>query len=166
MQIISILLVALYVGAAIWKERELPESISAMVYLLPKQKQWIWIVWIWAATFTMTPALFEAMPDKWQMLAHGFATSMLFTGAMPLIRHEKNKGHYAFAISAGIFSQFCVLVLCHAWMLLWSVLSVLVLLAKDGSLPKWLHGKGVIIIEFVCYITLMGAIFTYLLKTY
>ena len=45
--IISILLVTLYVGAAIWKERELPESISAMVYLLPEGgAQWLWSLWM------------------------------------------------------------------------------------------------------------------------
>ena len=85
--VISILLVASYVGAATWSEKELPDSISAMVYLLPEKGRWLWIVWIWAATFTLTPILFEVMPDNWQALAHGFATSMLFVGACHFSGH-------------------------------------------------------------------------------
>ena len=163
--VISILLVASYVGAATWSEKELPDSISAMVYLLPEKGRWLWIVWIWAATFTLTPILFEVMPDNWQALAHGFATSMLFVGAMPLVRHEANKGHYALAISAGIFSQLCVLIINHVWMLTWSVLAVISIFTKSsGEFPKWLTSKGVTIIEIVCYVNLVGAIITHLLK--
>jgi len=45
--IISVLLVVLYVGAAIWRFRALPDSISAMVYALPDGGwRWLWSAWL------------------------------------------------------------------------------------------------------------------------
>ncbi len=163
--VISILLVALYAGAAIWKKKELPESISSMVYLLPDKGRWVWTIWIWGSTLTLAPVLFEIMPENWQVLAYGFATSMMFVGAMPLVRQEENKAHNAFAVAAGIFSQLCVLLIYNAWVLLWCVLAINVLFIKDnGDFSKWLRKKGLFIVEHLCWFTLIGAIATRLIK--
>ena len=164
--IVSILLVALYVGAAIWKERELPDSISSLVYLLPDGKwRWLWTVWIWAATYTLTPALFELMPESLGAVAHAFATSMLFTGAMPLVKRESNRTHNILAISAGVFSQMCVVIICPWWLLLWTLMVILFLLAmKENGLPQWINQKGLFVTEIVCWLALFGALFTHILK--
>ena len=41
MTLISVLLVVSVVGTAIWKEKALPDSISALVYALPSKWQWV-----------------------------------------------------------------------------------------------------------------------------
>ena len=47
MLLISISLVVLYVGTTIWIKKELPDSISAMVYDLPEGGwRWLWTVWL------------------------------------------------------------------------------------------------------------------------
>ena len=44
--IISVLLSVLGIGLATWNNKELPESMSALVYDLPKRQQWLWTLWI------------------------------------------------------------------------------------------------------------------------
>lgn len=46
MLIFSILLVTLYLGMAIWRHRELPETISDMVWWHPKKEQWVLSAWL------------------------------------------------------------------------------------------------------------------------
>lgn len=162
--VISILLVALYVGAAIWNEKELPDSISSMVYLLPDSGRWIWTCWIWLSTLTLTPVLFDVVPCNWQAIAYGFAASMMFVGAMPIVRHESNKAHNAFAISAGVFSQLCMLLIYQAWALLWCVMAVVAIFIKESDYSKWLRKKGLCIVEILCWITLIGATVTRIIK--
>ena len=161
LMIVSILLVVSYVGITIWKRRELPESVSAMVYNLPKPWQWLWIVWLWASTYTLTPALFEVMPEDWGVIAHAFATSMLFIGAMPLMKDSENRAHYALAIAAGIFSQLCVLIIDAQWLATWLVFPFLmasVYVQPQGGIAKAVNGKGVFVAEVVCYIALEGSL--------
>lgn len=40
--LVAILLAVLYVGIAIWVTKEIPESVSAMVYVLP-DGGWRWL---------------------------------------------------------------------------------------------------------------------------
>lgn len=159
--IISILLVVSYIGTTIWVKRELPESVSAMVYDLPKAGQWLWIVWLWASTYTLTPALFEVVPEEWGVLAHAFATSVLFVGAMPLVKNESNKAHNALGILAGIFSQLCVLIIDAQWLVTWMLFPFLlgsIFVQPQGWLAKAVDRKGVFIAEAICYIALTGSL--------
>ena len=155
-------MVALYVGAAIWKERKLPESISAMVYVLPKTGQWLWTIWIWAITLLLAPTLFETITEDFGALAHCFATSMMFIGAMPLVKNETNKAHNALGISAGIFSQICVLIINPWWLMTWLVLLIIPFCDRKWyipGLPMWMIYSRIFIIETVCSTALYGALY-------
>lgn len=46
MLVISMVLVALYVGATIYHTKKMPESVSAMVYAFPFK--WLWTIWLWS----------------------------------------------------------------------------------------------------------------------
>ena len=169
--IISFLLVALYVGAAIWKERKLPDSVSALVWVLPKGSwRWLWTVWMWAVTFTLPPPLIETMPDDLRALGFLFGALMLFTGAFPLFDSDHVAYHNILGITAGILSQVCVVFLCPWWLLLWSVMFVLIVGSMAAfndkeEVPKILAGKGVFLSEVICWVTLNGAILTeYLIR--
>ncbi len=159
--IVSILLVILYTGITIWRNRELPISISSMVYDLPRRSQWLWTVWVWAATYTLTPALFDIMPEDYGAVAHGFATAILFTGAMPLVRDEKNTAHNVLGITAGVFSQLCVLILNPVWLTVWMVMAFLcgsLYIQPQGWLAKAVDRKGVFIAEALCWLSLTGSL--------
>jgi hypothetical protein len=159
--VINILLVAVYVGATIWRMKGLPESISAMVYELPRKWQWVWSAWLVAVAFTLMPVLLEKLPDGVEFL--GFLTTIGLVGAAvtPLIQLETRKWHYIFAIGAGVLGQMCVAVLSPWWLLLWfGMIGVLCVMLEwpESRAAKVLRGKGVFIAECICYVTLVCSI--------
>ena len=162
---ISAVLAVLYVGAAIWKRHSIPESISAMVFDLPRKWQWLWSIWLWAIAFlTCIPAI-NALAEKGAE-ALGFATlvCLVFTGALPLYDKDNKRMHYFFAYAAGILSQACVVGLDWHWLLVWLVYPLLPYI--DGyfympGLPMWLLRIKTFVIETLCAIPFFGALFVY-----
>lgn len=159
--VINILLVVSYVGITIWRMKSLPESISAMVYELPKKRQWVWSAWLVSVAFTLMPVLLEKLPDGVESL--GFLTTIGLVGAAvtPLIQLETRKWHYIFAIGAGILGQVCVAVLSPWWLLLWfSMIGVLCVMLEwsESRVTKTLHENGVFIAECICYISIVGSL--------
>lgn len=162
MLIVSIHLVALYVGATIWKHKELPESISAMVYDLSKPWRWIWSVWLATVTVMISPALTAAMPDVWYGIAgHIFIVLLAMTAAMPLLPGYHNKAHYICGIAAGIMSQVCVALICPWWMAVLLVFTLLVVTDRTNDIHSILYGKTVFLSECACYVSLVGALLTH-----
>lgn len=163
--IVSILLVALYVGATIWKRKELPESISAMVYDLSKPWRWVWSVWLATVTVMISPALTEAMPSEWYGIAgHICIVLLAMTAAIPLLPGEHNKAHYVCGISAGIMSQVCVMIICHYWLLTWTLYLILPYCDRRWyvpGLPMWMIRSKVFIVEAFCFVALIGSLLTY-----
>jgi len=152
MIIASIVLAVLFVGTATALKKQIPESVSAMVYAFPFK--WLWTIWLWAVTILITPSLLDAMPEDWKFL--GFLTigCLMFVGAMPLIPTESNKAHNILGVTAGILSQLCVLLINPQWLWLWAVWAVVfVIKTLDKSLDEWRW--SVFLSECVCYITLV-----------
>ena len=163
MLFISLALAVLYTGAAILAGNRLPDSVSAMVYVMPKAGRYLWTVWIWAVTLLLCPALFETIGEDFGVLAHCFATSMMFVGAMPLVRNESNKAHNVLGVAAGVFSQLCVLLINHCWLIMWFgfVASVFfVVYRKNKSLNIVLTDYGVFLSESFCWLTLVCCLFS------
>lgn len=164
--ILSALLDVLYTGTAIWAKRGMPDSISSMVYLLPKTGQWVWTLWVWAVTMLMAPALLEAMPDGLHFIAFLTVASLMFCGAMPVVKHERNTAHNIFGVSAGILSQVCVLFIGPWWLLAWLLMTAMLfgsLAAFNDSVltPRICDGKGVFVSEAICGVSTMGSLFCF-----
>ena len=146
------------------RERRVPVSISAMVCLLPEGGwQWLWTLWLWAVALTLAPPLMEAMPDGWRFIAALMLAALTFTAAMPLFGQENKKRHYYFAIASGILSQLCVLILNPWWLLPWLPVLALVVSAfsahnDEDGIHKVCNGKGVIIAEVACVLSLYAAL--------
>ena len=161
---VSILMAIIPVVIVTWRRGELPESISAMVYELPEKWQWLWSVWIWAVMFTFAPVLMNALEGSiFQFVGFITLASLVFVGAMPLFDTESHKYHYPLAYAAGIGSQICVLVICPWWILCWIPMVVLILACMAGvndseEVPRVLNGKGTMIAELTCYVSLVGAL--------
>ena len=164
--IASILLVALYVGVTIWRKKELPPSISEMVFDLPTMWQWVWTAWLAIVDIFAAPALFEAMPENWQFVGFFFIGCLLFVAAMPLVRKSRNKAHEILAIAAGIFSQLCVGIICPWFFLMWVVFAIIPFFDKKWympGLPMWMIRSRLFLVEAVCAITLYGSVITRLI---
>lgn len=160
----AILLTVLYTGIASWRHGELPESISALVYNLPRGWQFVWTCWLWAAAFLTLPGLLEATPEPFKGLAFLTCVLLAFTGATPLVAGSRNQTHYALAISAGVASQICVAAINWHWLIAWAIPVILHGMATTPGarkIPRWLEGKGVTVVEFICSATTWGAAITH-----
>lgn len=156
MVLISILVAVAYLAVATWKDGALPDSISAMVYSFGKAGRWTWTLWLWTVTFLFTPALLDALEgNPFQFIGFFTVASLMFCGAMPLIAGEKNTLHYVTAIIGAVLSQVCVLMICPLVLLLWFSL-VGLFFAKDAI--QQLAGKGVLVMEILCWLTTMLAL--------
>ena len=157
MVIVSILMVVLPVGIAIWKMKGLPESISAMVYLLPKGGwRWLWTLWIWAVgALTMIPMI-EALDGK-DLGIVGFVTLVLvyLVGAWPLFDEGHRTLHNVLGVSAGILSQLCVILVSPLCMLSWSLFALIMAVGYVfPNVTRWCDGKVVFISEMLCLVPL------------
>ena len=163
--ILSIILVVSFVGITIWRTKELPESISAMVWSLKGDWKWLWSVWLMAVSiFTFAPVI--EILDARGLGFLGFlpAVCLAFVGAMPLFDVSNRKWHYTLAIIGGILSQVSVLVISPWWLLLWALmLGYVVCAIFIKKFQDWMDGKGVLIAECICYLGVIGAQICYTL---
>ena len=136
----------LYVIINIITSKKVPESISAMVYSLPKSKQWIWTIYIWTIACTVGPYMIQALNENVEGLGFATMASLAFCGAMPLIKNDKNTLHNIFGVSAGILSQICVALINPMWLLVWIVMIVFIIPKLNKILSKY----SVFISECLC----------------
>ena len=157
--IASILLVVLFVGTAVWRKGELPDSISAMVYDLPRRKQWAWSAWL----CMVAALLFEPLISATGFL--GWLTLALLAGAAltPVVNPDTRLWHNVCGIAAGVMSQACVFVACRPWLLLWTAYILVaghLYLRPEGWLARHTEHKGVCVAEIICTASLLGALAT------
>lgn len=168
--IIAILLMVLYIGITIWKKKELPKSISHMVYDLPKGGwRWLWTIWLWSVVICVAPSLIEALSgSSFQFVGFLTIASLLFIGALPLFDTDHLKWHNTLAIAGGIGSQICTILIYPWWMLLWVIMIVLMggafrAFNDNKGCYRFIDGKGIFITEILCSTTAIAAIITHFL---
>ena len=160
MLFISILLVVSYVGTAILKDKALPDSISALVYILPEGRwRWLWSAWLALVTVFLTPAFVSATATAYGLLAAGATIVCLaMVAAIPLMPGYHNKWHNGIGIAAGVLSQVCVALISPWWLmawLLWVAVCVRIATSKEKTV---FDGKGMFIAEAVCWLSLTGCL--------
>lgn len=163
MIITSILLVVLYVGATIWVKKEIPESISAMVYDLPEGGwRWLWTIWLLLVDVFTFAQVIEIL-DARGMGYMGFIPMVMigFVAVWPLFDTQHKRWHNILGIVAGIWSQVDVGLICGLWLWAWLIIPAFLVYCyicerkhKDYSM---FEGTLVFISECVCYPTIIGA---------
>ena len=119
------------IGIGCWLAKGVPESISSLVYALPRKWQWAWGCWLVLTAFSLAVPLIEALPELWQFL--GFLTVCCLIGAAvtPIVQVETRGWHNALGVAAGVLSQLCVFVLCPwAGFLVWMLTAVVLVFGK------------------------------------
>ena len=157
--IISVLLVALYVGATIWRFRALPDSISAMVYALPEGGwRWLWSAWL-ALVGILTFAPVVEMLDGRGLGILGFLPMalLMFVAVWPIFDREHYRWHNIFGTAAAVVSQVDVWLISPYWLLLWLLMVAAVFMKGLRHTGTYFGGKGVLIAEVVCYVVLILA---------
>lgn len=169
MLILSIVMAVVYVAAVIIKDKALPDSVSALVYALPKGRwRWLWSAWLAVVTLLMAPALTAAMAVTWwtSLLAAATIICLAMTAALPLLPGYHNHLHNVLGILSGVLTQVCVWFICPWWLMLWLLYVVLLLIC---AFPDWswaakivdnTNGKGVFLLEAVSSVALYAAMKT------
>jgi hypothetical protein len=158
--IISALLVALYVGAATWALRRLPDSLSAMVAVLPEgSARWVWTVWLWTVSLlTLIPVIDRLSSIGMEMLGFGALACLMFCGAMPLFDKDNLDKHWVFGVAGALLSQECVFFIGHRWLWLWMAFPLLFLFYTMGG-GSWKRWKSKVLwAEMICYATQIGSV--------
>ncbi len=173
MLILSIVMAVVYVAAVIIKDKALPDSVSALVYALPKGRcRWLWSAWLAVVTLLMAPALMTAMAEScWtQLLAAATIISLAMTAALPLWPGSHNRLHNILGILSGVLSQVCVWFICPWYLMLWLLFVILLVLhafpdvSWAAKIADKTSGKGVFLLEAVCSAVLYTAIITAILS--
>lgn len=155
--LISLVIAFIYVVINIITTKKIPESISSLVYNLDKTQQWIWIIWMWTISILLGPQLIQILPDNIEGLGFATMASLMFCGAMPLVKEDKNVLHNIFGVSAGILSQVCVAIINPLWLLVWIVILLLFVTSLVKS-NKVLNKYGVFIAESLCAASTYGSL--------
>ena len=169
---LSILLMVLGVGAAIWKKRELPQSISAMVYLLPEGgSRWLWTLWLMVVgVMTFAPAIDILDPIGYGYLGFAPMVTIGFVAVWPLFDVEHRTHHNVLGIMSGILSQVCVALIGPWWLLCWLLMAgVMAWCAMHGGRGRvrtlFSDGCGVLVSEMICWASVNAAYITHYLTT-
>lgn len=156
--IISAMLTIFYVGIAAWRRKSLPNSISAMVFHLPTRWKWVWTAWLALVTTFIAPPLIEVMPPAYfSLAAYSCIICLAMTAAMPLMPGN-NDAHCCLAIAAGVLSQICVAFINYYWLLTWLLFLGVCIYSTKKNNQTILDGKGVLLVEAVCWLSLTGSI--------
>lgn len=160
----SLLLVGAGIIIACEYNREMPQSISAIVHDLPKKKQWIWSAWLAAVSSLILPSLLEALPEGVEFLGFLTIACLLGTAATPLVEKDTRLGHHILAICTGVLSQACVAFICPSWLLVWLIMAMVLTAAfagfnsPDEDTTLISEGKGVFIAEVLCALSIYGCL--------
>ena len=160
MLIASILLAASFLGVAIWKERGLPDSISALVYVF--RQKWLWTVWLWAVSFlTLIPVIGRLSRIGMEFLGFGTLVCLVFCGAMPIYDKDNTTAHWVSGTAGCALSQLCVWFIGYECLWVWMIFVFLFLsgyVQPDGWLGRAMKGKGVTLAEMTCYAAVVMAL--------
>ena len=146
-----------YLGITILRDKELPESISALVYDLPKGRQWIWSAWL----VTVGLLLFAPLTERCGWMGWLTEVCLLGSALTPLVNPDTRVWHKWLGIATGVLSQICVVTLCPDWLFAWAIFAFImgsVYVQPEGRLAKAAEHKGVFVAEVVCTVSLMGAL--------
>ena len=129
--ILSVILLVVYIGFVIYKEQDIPHSISKTYYLFPDNFSWVFRVVMIIIPALIFPVWLGESEDSLRFLTFLGCSGMMFVGCSPNLHiTQENKVHYIAAVTCclgavlwQIFSGswiilvgwFIVCGLCYAW---------------------------------------------------
>ena len=154
--VLSILMVVSFTGAAIWRLRALPDSISAMVYALPDGGwRWLWSAWLTIVSILTFAPVVEILDGRGLGILGFLPMALLmFVAVWPIFDREHYKWHNILSTAAAVVSQVDVWLISPYWLLLWLLMSSVVFMKGIYHTETYFNGKGVLFAECMCYIVL------------
>lgn len=151
--IIAIVVITAYTSAMIYAGKQIPESISQTVYVMPKAGQCVFTIVMMSVGFLLVPVLMEISAECTQFLAFLMTGGILGVGAAPLVAKEKNRFHYICAYVSGICSQLLVALNEPFCLLSWLLYVGYIVVSEDSS-------RNVFWAEVTCMLSIFIYCFT------
>ena len=119
---IAVAVLTIYTAALCLAERQIPPSLSASVFYLPRAGAIIWLAVICTVVFCLAPVLLAVSKPSTQFLAFIACAGLLFVGGCPLVKDKTDmtyKIHIAGAVTCAIAANLLI-IFNHWWlMFLW-----------------------------------------------
>ena len=119
---IAMAVLTIYTAALCLAERQIPPSLSASVFYLPRAGAIIWLAVISIVVFCLAPVLLAVSRPATQFLAFISCAGLLFVGGCPLVKDKTDltyKIHIAGAVTCAVAAN--LLIITNRWwlMFLW-----------------------------------------------
>ena len=117
---IAVAVLTIYTAALCLAERQIPPSLSASVFYLPRAGAILWLAVIATVVFCLAPVLLAVSRPATQFLAFISCAGLLFVGGCPLVKDKTDityKIHIAGAVTCAVCANLLIMTN-HWWMLL------------------------------------------------
>ena len=119
---IAMAVLTIYTAVLCLTNKQIPPSLSASVFYLPRAGAIIWMAVIATIVFTLAPVLLAVSKPSTQFLAFISCAGLLFVGGCPLVKDKTDttyKIHMAGAITSAVCANLLIMTN-HWWMMfLW-----------------------------------------------
>ncbi|WP_417009523.1 glycosyl transferase [Bacteroides congonensis] len=139
--LLSFLIIAIYTGVMIQREKEVPYSISATYYSL-RNRFWFGTCMI-SASLLLLPSAFNVSTEDSHFLVFLSVVGIVVLGVSPNFKTEQKMPHAVGACMSLVFSQIWVGYNAWHWLLLWVGLIVYVIVSMKKN---W---NGNFIVSFI-----------------
>ena len=130
--LIGFIIVFIYCLIITVKDKQMPNSVSQMVYSLSVKWKWTFSAVLTMVAFMIVPQLISVAADDYTYLSFLSVTGILGVAVDPLVKGEKNTLHYVSAVIMGISSQVLVYTISPQLLLMWVPYIVYTLIMEDG----------------------------------
>lgn len=130
--LIGFIIIFLYCAIITIKDREIPNSISQMVYSLSGKWKWTFSAVLVAVAFMIVPQLMTVAMEGYEFLSFFVVAGILGVAVDPLVEGKKNILHYVSAMIMGISSQILVYNINPQLLLMWFPYVIYTLMTDDG----------------------------------
>ena len=130
--LIGFIIVFIYCLIITVKDKQMPNSVSQMVYSLSVKWKWTFSAVLTMVAFMIVPQLISVAADDYTYLSFLPVTGILGVAVDPLVKGEKNTLHYVSAVIMGISSQVLVYTISPQLLLMWVPYIIYTLIMEDG----------------------------------
>ena len=116
---IAVAVLTIYTAALCLAERQIPPSLSASVFYLPRAGAILWLAVIATVVFCLAPVLLAVSRPATQFLAFISCAGLLFVGGCPLVKDKTDltyKIHIAGAVTCAVAAN--LLIMTNLWWML------------------------------------------------
>ena len=116
---IAVAVLTTYTAALCLAERQIPPSLSASVFYLPRAGAILWLAVIATVVFCLAPVLLAVSRPATQFLAFISCAGLLFVGGCPLVKDKTDltyKIHIAGAVTCAVAAN--LLIMTNLWWML------------------------------------------------